>query len=72
MNDEATDDRARHFANPYPAYTAVREQRLVREERGAWYASRYEDVDFILKIAVSASSGHRIGSSATTIDGRMH
>ncbi|MGD8418006.1 MAG: cytochrome P450 [Pseudomonadales bacterium] len=46
---ESTADLAGHFANPYPAYAQVREQRLVRDPRGAWYVARHEDVDLVLK-----------------------
>jgi cytochrome P450 len=37
-----------HFRNPYPAYEAIRRERLTRDEQGIWYAARFEDVDFIL------------------------
>ena len=36
------------FKNPYAAYPQAREARLFQRD-GAWYAARYEDVDFILK-----------------------
>lgn len=39
----------RHFQNPYPGYAFAREQRIFRDGRGLWYATRYEDVDAILK-----------------------
>lgn len=42
-------DPTGHFSDPYPSYAGVREQRLVRDARGAWYAARFEDVEFILK-----------------------
>ena len=49
MAQNSHDDPASYFADPYPAYAAVRDQRLVRDARGAWYAARYGDVDFILR-----------------------
>ena len=38
-----------HFQNPYLSYEAARSARLFKDERGVWYAARYEDVDSILK-----------------------
>lgn len=36
------------FRDPYGAYALARESRLFKHD-GAWYASRYQDIDFILK-----------------------
>ena len=38
-----------HFQNPYASYEAARAARLFKDERGVWYAARYDDVDAILK-----------------------
>ena len=45
QNDELTT----HFRNPYPSYEAIREERLIKDAQGTWYASRFEDVSAILK-----------------------
>lgn len=47
MNDQ-TEAMRRHFQNPYASYALGRGQRLFKDARGIWYATRYEDVDAIL------------------------
>lgn len=49
MSQKPPTDLTRHFADPYPAYAQVREHRLIRDQRGAWYVAGYEDVEFVLK-----------------------
>jgi cytochrome P450 len=39
----------KHFQDPYRSYGAARDARLFKDERGIWYAARYDDVDLILK-----------------------
>lgn len=43
-----TEDLAAYFQNPYPAYDAMRKQRLYKDELGTWFATRFEDVNLIL------------------------
>jgi len=45
----ATDELAARFRNPYPTYETIRQQRMIKDGQGAWFAGRFEDVDFILK-----------------------
>jgi cytochrome P450 len=43
------DSMRAHFQDPYRSYDAAREARLFKDQRGIWYAARYDDVDLILK-----------------------
>jgi cytochrome P450 len=43
------DSMRAHFQDPYRSYGAAREARLFKDQRGIWYAARYDDVDSILK-----------------------
>jgi len=45
---QQTDAMRRHFQDPYATYALGRNQRLFKDARGIWYATRYEDVDEIL------------------------
>lgn len=47
MSDQI-DAMRRHFQNPYETYAIGRAQRLFKDARGIWYATRYDDVDAIL------------------------
>ena len=44
----AEQDLQSFFKDPYGAYAFAREARLFKRD-GAWYAARYNDIDFILK-----------------------
>ena len=44
----AEQDLQSFFKDPYGAYAFAREARLLKRD-GAWYAARYNDIDFILK-----------------------